>query len=218
MKEMTVKKILRIAAALALCAGANLHAAPMNFCGELDNAYGPYDVRKRAEMPDKIHIVEHAHFTADVENGIKGNTSTLGGDLDYTLRAIPNHHRALATLAAVALRDHEIQIQGMRYPVECWFNRALRFAPDDPAVYASYGTYLFSLGQIDRAGEMFKRGIAYEPDNITLNYNLGLVYFKQHDYDKARTYAKKAYAAGYPLPGLKNKLIEVHQWDDKPAN
>lgn len=215
---MIVNKILRIAAVLALCAGAKLHAAPINFCGDLTNAYGPFDVRKRPEMPDKIAIVEHAHFTPDVENGIKGSSSTLGGDLDYTLRAIPNHHRALATVAAVALRDHAVQIVGMRYPVECWFNRAVRFAADDPAVYATYGSYLFSLGQISRAGDMFKQGLAYEPDNITLNYNLGLVYFKQQNYDKAKVYAKKAYAAGYPLPGLKNKLIEVHQWDETPAH
>lgn len=215
---MTVKKILRMSALLALCAGANLHAAPMNFCGNLNNPYGPYDIRKRAENPRNYSIVEGAHFTPDVENGIRGSTSSLGGDLDYTLRAIPNHHTALATLSTVALRDHEVQIKGMRYPVECYFDRALRFTPDDGAVYGTYGSYLFSLGQVDRAGEMFKKGLAYEPDNMTLNYNLGLVYFKQHDYDKARTYAKKAYAAGYPLPGLKNKLAELHQWDDAAAN
>jgi hypothetical protein len=214
---MTVNKILRIAALLALCAGNDLHAAQVNFCGELDNAYGPFDIRKRAEYPPRYTIVEHAHFTAEVENGVKGHSGTLGGDLDYTLRAIPNHHRALATLASVALRDHAVEINGMQYPVECWFNRALRFTPDDGAVYATYGSYLYSLGQIDRASQIFRQGLNYEPDNITLNYNLGLVYFKQQDYAKARTYAKKAYAAGYPLPGLKNKLIEVHQWDDAPS-
>jgi tetratricopeptide (TPR) repeat protein len=217
MKETIVNKILYIAALLALCASSDLSAATKNYCGELANAYGPFDIRQRAEIPDKIAIVEHAHFTSDVENGIKGNTSSLGGDLDYTLRAIPNHHRALGTLAAVALRDHQIQLEGMHYPVECWFNRALRFTPNDAAVYSAYGSYLFSLGKIDRAGEMFKQGLVHEPDNIALSYNLGLVYIKQHDYEKARDYAKKAYAAGYPLPGLKNKLIEAHQWDSAPA-
>lgn len=211
---MNMNKFLRFAMALTICFGTEAHAAPMNFCGELTNAYGPFDYRRRAEFPDNFHIVETVHFTADIENGIRGNTSTIGGDLDYTLRAIPNHHKALNTLAMLALRDHAVELQGMHYPVECWFNRAVRFTPDDAAVYSTYGSYLFSLGQINRAGEMFKQGLTHDPDNITLNYNLGLVYLKQQNYDMAETYAKKAYAAGYPLPGLKNKLIEAHHWDE----
>lgn len=212
-----MNKFLHIAALLALFASTDLHAATANFCGDLHNGYGPYDYRKRAEFHENFYLVEMAHFTPDVENGIKGNTGTIGGDLDYTLRAIPNHHRALATLATLALRDHTVQVVGMRYPVECWFNRALRLTPDDGAVYATYGSYLFSLGKTDKAAELFKQGVSYEPDNPTLNYNLGLIYFKQHDYAKAKTYAKKAYAGGFPLPGLKNKLIEAKQWDESPA-
>jgi tetratricopeptide (TPR) repeat protein len=199
-----------------MAASTELHAASKNYCGDLNNAYGPYDYRRRAEFHDNFYLVEMAHFTSDVESGIKGNTSSVGGDLDYTLRAIPNHHRGLSTLASLALRDHTVQINGMRYPVECWFNRALRFTPDDGAVYATYGSYLFSLGKTDKAAELFKQGAAYDPDNPTINYNLGLVYFKQRDYQQARTYAKKAYAAGFPLPGLKNKLSEAGQWDDAP--
>jgi tetratricopeptide (TPR) repeat protein len=213
-----VNKFLRIAALLALSASADLHAATSNYCGELTNAYGPFDYRTRAEHQQNFYLVEMAHFTPDVENGIKGSTGPVGGDLDYTLRAIPNHHRALATLTTLALRDHTVQVVGMHYPVECYFNRALRLTPDDGAVYATYGSYLFSIGKTDKAAELFKQGISYEPENPTLNYNMGLMSFKQHDYEKAKAYARKAYAAGFPLPGLKNKLIEAKQWDEAPAN
>jgi tetratricopeptide (TPR) repeat protein len=213
-----VNKILRIAAVLALFAGADLQASAANYCGELKNGYGPFDYRRRAEFQQNFYLVEMAHFTPDVENGVKGNTSSVGGDLDYTLRAIPNHHRGLSTLATLALRDHTVEVNGMHFPVECYFIRALRLTPDDGAVYATYGSYLFSLGKIDKAADLFKQGLGYEPDNATLNYNLGLVYLKQHNYDKARTAAKKAYAAGFPLPGLKNKLIEAKQWDTASAD
>lgn len=210
-----MNQILRIAALLALTAAADLHAATSNYCGELSNAYGPYDYRRRSEFQQNFQLVEMAHFTPEVEHGIKGNSGTVGGDLDYTLRAIPNHHRALGALVTLALRTKSVQVTGMRYPVECWFNRALRFTPDDATVYAAYGSYLFSLGKTDQAAELFKQGIAIDPDNATINYNLGLVSVKQRDYGQARAYAKKAYEAGFPLPGLKNQLTEAGQWDNK---
>jgi tetratricopeptide (TPR) repeat protein len=211
-----VNTILRLGALAALLASAELHAAA-NYCGELTNAYGPYDFRRRAEFAANLEIVEVNHFTSDVENGIKGISSSIGGDLDYTLRAIPNHHRALTTLVTLAQRDRSVQIQGMHYPVECWFDRALRFTPDDGSVYAIYGSYLFALGKTAKATALFKQGAAIDPDNATINYNLGLAYLKQRDYQQARVYAKKAYAGGFPLPGLKNKLAQAGQWDDPPA-
>ena len=57
-------------------------------CGPLANGYGPYDARKD---PDKLPIVLGAHFTPQVEMLIKATTGYIGGDIDYTLRAIPNH-------------------------------------------------------------------------------------------------------------------------------
>lgn len=208
-----MKTILRSIALIVLAASGELHAAN-NYCGDLQNAYGPFDYRRRSDFTDNFHLVESAHFTADVENGVKGNTSTIGADLDYTLRAIPNHHRALTSLARVALRDKAVQVVGMHYPVECWFNRAERFAPDDGSVYAAHAGYLYSMGKTDKAFELYKQAAVLEPDNSTINYNLGLAYFNKHDYAHARAYAKKAYAAGFPLAGLKNKLRAAGKWDD----
>lgn len=208
-----MKTILRSIALIVLVACGDLHATE-NYCGDLQNAYGPFDYRRRADFTDSFRLIEGAHFTADVENGVRGHTATIGGDLDYTLRAIPNHHRALASLTRLALRDKAVQVVGMRYPVECWFNRAERFAPDDGAVYGAHASYLFSLGKKDKAFELFRQAAALEPDNPTINYNLGLAYFNKHDYAHARQYAKKAYAGGFPLPGLKNKLSALGEWDD----
>lgn len=206
-------KNLCTAMVLGLIASANLHAATANFCGELENPYGPYDYRRRAEFQENFRLVEHGHFTPDVENGIRGKTSTIGGDLSYTLRAIPNHHRALNTLAVVALREKSLHLKGLRYPVECWFDRAIRFTPDDETVYVTYGGYLYALGKTEEAIKIFKTGLSYAPENATLNYNIGLAYLKQRDYAKAQEHGRKAYQNGFPLPGLKNKLIELKKWD-----
>lgn len=52
----------------------------------------------------------------------------------------------------------------------------------------------------------------YLPDDINLQYNLGLAYFQAKEYDKAREYAKRAYDRGFPLQGLKNMLIKAGKW------
>lgn len=206
-----MRKIVLLTLAGLLTAYTSSHAA--NYCGELRNHYGPLDYRKRGKV--NLEIVEHAHFTEDVENGIKGSTGYLGADLDYTLRAIPNHHRALATLGKVAIREKTLVVPHTKYPVECYFERAKRFAPDDGVARAAYGNYLFAVGQTDKARAVFLDAVAIEPENATINYNLGLLELKAKDFDNANKHAQKAYALGFPLPGLKNKLIEAGKWDEK---
>lgn len=72
-------------------------------CGPLTTAYGPYDYRTDR---DKLPIVLNNHFTAEVEALVRGKTSaTPGGDIDFTLRAIPNNHRVL--LAMMRLGEKE---------------------------------------------------------------------------------------------------------------
>lgn len=207
-------KARQIFAVLAIALLPVFAHAENNFCGDLKNAFGPFDYRK-SEFADKLRLVDGAHFTSDVEQGIKGNSSYLGGDLDYTLRAFPNHHRALVTMAQLGLKDKTLQVNQAKYPVECYFNRAIRFTPDDGVVHGAYGNYLFALGQTDRALVEFKEAVRLEPDNPTINYNLGLALLKVKDFDNALIYAKKAYSLGFPLQGLKNKLVEAGKWSDK---
>ena len=208
-------RFFKIAAALLLLSmAAGVHAAAnQSFCGNpMKVSYGPFDYRKRAEFVENFNIVEGAHFTSDVENGIKGSTSWIGGDLSYTLIVIPNHHRALTTLTKLAVKRKEAEIFNMRYPVECYFDRAVRFAPDDGSAWTAYGTYLYAVNRPEQAFGMFRQAALVEPDNPTINYNLGLAYAKKKDYVHALTHANKAYAQGFPLMGLKNMLVQAGKW------
>lgn len=198
--------------AAALLANGNAQAAGNNYCGELRGRhYGPYDYRKPSEF--NLPIVENAHFTSEVEAGLRGNTGYLGDDLNYTLTAVPNHARALSTVSRLALRQKSVKIAYMKYPVECYFDRAIRFAPDDGTVRALYANYLQALGRVDEALKLFDSALELSPEDATIHYNAGLLYLKRHDYEKAREHARKAYDKEFPLPGLKNKLVEAGQWE-----
>jgi tetratricopeptide (TPR) repeat protein len=203
-----MNKLLLGAATAMMLLASNAQAAK-GFCGDFTGHYGPFDYRKRAES--NLEIVERFHYTEQVANGVAGESGYLGGDLDYTLRAYPNHARALATLTMVAARTKEPQLPGAKFPTECYFERAVRFAPDDGTAYAAYGNYLNSQGKSDRALKMLIKSVELEPENPTFNYNLGLLYVKMKQYDKATQYADKAYALGFPLPGLRNQLAEVRK-------
>jgi tetratricopeptide (TPR) repeat protein len=74
---------------------------------------------------------------------------------------------------------------------------------------------MFALGKKDAALDAFKRAYALLPDDAVVNYNLGLLYADRKDYEQALPYAEKAYALGFPLPGLKKKLVAAGKWQDK---
>ena len=76
-----------------LLAGTSFAQVVNGGCGALQNAFGPFDYR--TERGYNLDVVESYHFTPPVEALIRGSSGTIGGDLDYTLRAFPNHDRAL---------------------------------------------------------------------------------------------------------------------------
>ncbi len=206
---MLTFRLVVLSALLAASAGAL--AKP--YCGELANAFGPFDYR--TPDPDQLYLVEMAHFTEEVQQGVKGNTGTLGQDLDYTLRAFPNHTKALAALSRAALRQRTLQLPGARYAVECYFERAVRFQPDDGLAWGAYGQYVYALGENARALPMLKKAAELVPDNPAVNYNAGIAYFNAKNYELAVQHAKKAYQLGFPLPGLRKMLVDAGKWDGK---
>lgn len=206
-----MKIISGIAVIMILSASTSLRAA--EYCGEL--TYGA-DYTNSADRQKSLGIVEQFHFTPNVENLIHGNSASLGGEIDYTLMHFPNHHRALSAMASLALKEKTPRPKGAGYSVDCYFDRAIRFRPDDGVVHMVYGIYLSKLGKAEQAIEQLREAVRLQPENANINYNLGLLYLAEKDYEQAKTYAKKAYALGFSLPGLKNKLMRAGKWDDQP--
>lgn len=219
----TILHIPLVALVVSMLFQENGHTTPQ--CGDLTNAFGPFDyqdpsVRQGTSPP--LLLVESAHFTPSVETLIKGNTTVDPiGDLDYTLRAFPNHHRALYSISKYELRERQKAQQRNqpyiphtsreRFPAtaECYFDRAIRWRPNDPNVRLIYGIHLHRTGKLNEALSQYQLSEKIQPKSADLNYNMGLLYFDLKQYDLARKYAQKAYQLGYPLPGLRKKLDGV---------
>ncbi len=180
-------------------------------CGGLENGYGPFDYRSTETA--KIEIVEKFHFTPKVESLKGGSTaSTPGGDLAYTLRAFPNHPRALMATVRFSKKTKKDPPPEMVYSVSCWFDRAERFRPDDATVQLLYGLHLIRSGKSKDGIPKLESALKLSGDDPNILYNIGLAYFELKQFDKSLEYAKQAYSLGFPLPGLKNMLQKAGKW------
>lgn len=181
----------------------------MSACGPLSNAYGPYDYRRDK---GKLEIVEGHHFTPQVELLIRGISGPIGGELDYVLRASPNHHRALMALIRYGERLKTDQPQGARYTIECFLERAVRFAKDDPIPRMLYARYLHAQSRTAEGLVQLDAAVALAGENALTHYNAGLVFFEIGQFDRALAQAHKAAALGYPREDLKQMLEKAGKW------
>jgi len=177
--------------------------------------YGPFDYRIHR---DKLPIVEAHHFTPAVETLVSGKSGSLGGDIDYTLRAFPNHHRALLAMMRLGERTKSPQVDRANHSVECFFKRALHFAPDDTVARMLYATFLAKADREADAIRQLERATLNAGDNPFSHYNIGLVYVDLKRYDKALRQAHRAMALGFPKPDLMNALKQAGQWKEPGAD
>lgn len=199
-------------------------------CGPLVEParHGPFDYR---DPPPEAIIanVEAHHFNhrlramklgkdsyAPVErDGFSEDSGgTVGGGFSYTLHAFPNHARALQAVDEYSRRKaFATKPPGMEYPVECYFERAIRFAPDDSTVRYLYASFLEARGRHAEADQQIALIQEVAAGKPGLAYNLGLLYVKRGQLDKALEYARVAYRGGYNLPGLRKFLVQKKHWD-----
>lgn len=209
-----------LVAMLSLAGAAAVHAqqAGGENCGPITNAFGPFDYR--VERGNNLNLVEGAHFTPGVEALVSANTGYIGGDLDYTLRAFPNHHRALMSVMRYGEKKKNQHPTDLRYSVECYFERAIRFRPDDDIARMLYSMYLTKGNRTAEAIQQLDIAAANAEgkDNPFTHYNLGLSYTDLKEYAKAEAQAHKAYAMGFLQPELKNRLKALGKWTDAPTD
>lgn len=181
-------------------------------CGPIQNAYGPFDYRSDK---DKLQIFEQYHLTPQVVNLVAPRSAgRIGGDLDYTLRAFPNHHVALMAMVRLGEKERTTRPAGATYNVECYFQRSLRFRNDDAIVRIVYASYLSKAGKRVEALSQLNEAARLGSDSANANYNMGLIFYDLKEYEKALYHAHEAYRLGFPLPGLRDKLKRAGKWNE----
>lgn len=212
---MKMRRLLLSVVAGCVLAGPSLaqQSLPPE-CGSLKNAYGPYDYRNSIGT-ERLSVVEAFHFDSNVEN-LRKVPGMVGGEISYTLRAFPNHHRALLSMVRLGSNLKMSKPPGAAYTIGCFLTRAEVFQPGDGMVKVIYGHYLLKQGQRAQALEKLGVADASESKDANVAYNLGLAYFDAGDFGKSLDNAHSAYRLGFPLPGLRDKLKRAGKWKDAP--
>ncbi len=177
-------------------------------CFELEAAeYDYYTDNPRARKEINIVIKHHWDNAVSAVDALRYKSGIA--ELDYILRYIPNHPRALLLLSKLTIS------LGRTSKADPYFENAIKFGPQYENSYSVYGIHLFRSGRYKKSIKKFKAALSINPNSSEIHYNIGLTYFAIKDIQNTKIHAQKAYILGYPFPGLREKLKSVGQWDEK---
>lgn len=197
---------------LGLAVAAQADVLPAD-CGDLQNSYGPYDYTNPEHFQHKLPVVEKFHFSKEQELSTYKPGSKMKVDFGYTLRAFPNHHRALMALTRW-LKLHKPEEWTSEMRAECFYHRALAWRPRDSVARMIFALYLHQNQRLSEAESQYQLALKVHPNYAEAHYNLGLLYTEQKRWPEALTAAHRAYALNYPLPGLKKRLVAAKVWQE----
>jgi tetratricopeptide (TPR) repeat protein len=179
-------------------------------CGQLENAFGPFDYYDPNNV-DELRDVNTNHMHRVVTGMQETTNARLAiNNIDYMLRAFPNHPIVLRLMADYFLNGGK---RWEHHSAECYFDRATRFVPEDGNVRMLFGVYLVRKGNLQDARAQLEKARELLPKSADAAYNLGLLDYREKKYEKAKVNAVDAYSLGYPLPALRENLRKVGYWD-----
>lgn len=159
--------------------------------------------------------MEVRHLTQSMLQLKRGSTSRhIKGDLDYTLRAVPNHPLALDLASRFEERRRESktfaqQQRELTLSANCYFKRALMLTPRNATVWMLYGLHAHREGRYETAVERYRNAEDLGMESAVFHYNFGLSLLELGNLEEARLRAERALAMGYPLPGLRDRLANL---------
>lgn len=182
--------------------------------------FGPFDYLERDKFSSELFITEEYHLNDEILQFRQATASYAINDIQYTLMAWPNHHVALEAVYRYRLLHPGKFPRGINDPTpgECLLRRATNFSPRDPVPHMLMGMLMHKFERYEEALKSFRKANNLLPNDIITIYNMGLTLVALELYDEANEAARTVYAAGFPLPGLKNKLIEAGHWKSGPGD
>ncbi|MDD3352555.1 hypothetical protein [Zoogloea sp.] len=198
-------------------------------CGSLENGVGPFDYNDPAiHVPNgenpmgQLKRVENVHFHAGMQylNIRNYSPERIRSEFAYTLRAFPNHRLALNAFSRLEqFYSKQLPGAGKALTADCFFDRAIRFRPEDKGVRFVHAMHLHRQGKLKDALTEYELAEKLGEESANFHYNYGLLLADMKKWDQARTQAEIAYSRGIPLPGLADKLQRNgHPVRAKPGN
>jgi tetratricopeptide (TPR) repeat protein len=166
-----------------------------------------YDYYNRSSHPRNLLAnVEGFHLGPAREGLMEENPVKTENNIRFILGYFPNHPAALNLLTQYSLRARKYDF------ADKYFSRAFKFFPNSASTHGIYGVYLHRQGKLQDAIAHYHKAISLQKDYSEAYYNLGLALLDQRKAKEANKAAQKAYALGYPLPGLREQLKEQGAW------
>lgn len=179
------------------------------------NHFGPWDYRTASKK--NIDAVEDYHFGPGIESMTRPKTTMkheMAKDVSYVLHVFPNHHRALMTMVKLGEKYKSDPPPGVTLSIDCYFDRAIRFRPDDTVVRSIYARFLNKNKRKDEAMRQLEMALTYVKDNPASHHTIGAVYLELGEFDRALTQAHTARAMGLQWPELENALKAAGHWKE----
>lgn len=196
--------------------------------------FGPFDYYDIQNTPhNALPLVERAHFGAVTRDRLRrGEICSYWGDLDYTLRAFPNHPGALMAMveyldaggstspcARKSERKNAADLAAelekgswREKTAEYYFESAIKYRPQYSATRVLFGRYLHKEGRLNEALKTYTEAEKLEPNSADVHYYLGLLHLDMKNNEKARQHAEIAYRSGQKLPDLRDRLTKAGLW------
>lgn len=188
----------------------------------IQGRHGPFDYNTATHGEKKL--VERVHFDEHYQAYRLGKQKlqkkfdhiieTPAAGFSYTLWAFPNHPAALAAMEDLGSKHQSEKPPGANLRIHCYFQRAVKFVPEDPLVRSIYGYYYARRNNRLEALNQLSKAESIDNESMSVLVYAAFAYLEIKEYDKALSAAKGAYQLGYSLPGLRNRLERVGKWKD----
>lgn len=222
---------LSVAIAIFLAAGSVPPSATAADYGQ----FGPfdfYDTRGNGAYP--YTVVERHHLGPKTELMLRrGDNCGYWSDLDYTLRAFPNHPKALKMMAdflkthvscdsgraaSQSVLDLAAEIEAGRWQgrtMEYYFETGIKFRPQYTETRVLYARALSDIGNRDQAVKVLEEALKLDPQSSSAHYELGTIQLAKGDKQSALAHARKAYQLGKPPAALRDQLVAAGIWSGR---
>jgi tetratricopeptide (TPR) repeat protein len=193
-------------------------------CGPLylPNKYGPFDYRALA--PADRDLVERSALQLRIRSVPAGERLECPARQPGTTgRGIQLHTLGFSEpvagiwqqwrISAIRLQDRKAARSEPARPLLLSDERSgLSRTMSD--VRALYGYYYARRGKVAEARQQLEKAEALDSSKANVWLYVAFAYLEIKDYEKSLTAAKRAYAAGYSLPGLRRRLERAGAWRD----